>query len=91
MSDWHSLSTLSSGIASLVAHVSALVWCIQIDLSLNNIGAEGAKPLADALRVTASLTQLNVTYNYLNRGGNGVELLRDAVREREGFKLIADE
>ena len=38
-----------------------------------------------------SLTRLNVAHNYLNRGGNGVELLRDAVREREGFKLIADD
>ena len=48
---WHSLSTLISHCSPYC--VSALVWCIQIDLSYNRIDAEGAKPLADALRVTA--------------------------------------
>ena len=65
--------------------------CVQLDLSGNNLDPESAKALAPALAASASLTQLNVAYNYLNRGGNGVELLRDAVREREGFKLIADD
>ena len=39
---------------------------------------------------TASLTRLDVSYNKLDRGGNGVQLLRDAVRQREGFVLIDD-
>ena len=47
----------------------ALVCCIQIDLSENNIGAEGAKPLADALRVTASLTSINLAQNDLGVEG----------------------
>ena len=74
---------------------------LQLNLSENQLcglnvlgegtyNAEGITAIADALRVTASLTRLNVARNYLNRGGNGVELLRDAVREREGFKLIAN-
>ena len=42
--------------------------------------------------VSGSLTQLDVSYNFLDSlGGNGVQLLRDAVREREGFVLIDDD
>ena len=77
MCAWHSLSTLSSAIAPLVTHLSALVWCIQIDLSRNYIGAEGAKPLAEALRVTASLTSLDVRYN--NISGDGASQLSSVV------------
>ena len=35
--------------------------------------------------VTASLTRLDVSYN--NMGDGGVKLLRDALRERQGFDL----
>ena len=69
----------------------ALVCCIQIDLSENDIDAEGAKAIADALKGNASLSRLDVSYNELDKGGNGVQLLRDAVREREGFVLIDGE
>ena len=41
--------------------------------------------------VISSLMRLDVSQNYLDRGGNGVQLLRDAVREREGFVLIDDD
>ena len=60
----------------------------QLDLSHNFIGAEGAKPLAEALRVSTALTRLDVSCNYLDRGGEGVKLIRDAVSERKGFVLI---
>ena len=62
----------------LVACVSALVCCTQIDLSFNDIGAEGAKPLADALRVTASLTKILVSWNSL--GDEGTIILCDGLR-----------
>ena len=41
--------------------------------------------------VIASMTQLDVSRNFLDMGGNGVQLLRDAVGEREGFVLIDDD
>jgi hypothetical protein len=44
--------------------------------------------LAPAIAVCASLTRLDVSHNLLDRGGNGVQLLRDAVRQRELFVLI---
>ena len=52
---------------------------------------EGIEAIADALKGNASLSRLDVSYNKLHKGGNGVQLLRDAVREREGFVLIDGE
>ena len=63
----------------------------ELDLSDNMIGPDGANAIAALCTVTASLTRLNVSMNLLDRGGNGVQLLRDAVREREGFVLIDDD
>ena len=60
--------------------------CSQLDLGFNYLGPEGAKVLAPAL-VKASLTRLDVRENYLDRGGEGVKLLRDAVKGRKGFAL----
>ena len=54
----------------------------------NEIGPEGAKALAPALAASGSLTRLDVSYNYLDRGGQGVKILRDAVSGRKGFVLI---
>ena len=59
-----------------------------INLCDNNISAEGAKAMCDALSANDSLTRLDVSFNMLDRGGNGVQLLRDAVRGRDGFVLI---
>ena len=53
--------------------------------------AEGIKAIADALRVNGSLTRLDVSYNMLDRGGNGVQILREAVRQRAGFVLVDNE
>ena len=39
---------------------------LQINLYYNNIGAEGAKHLADALRVSASLTQVRAFFYLLD-------------------------
>ena len=59
--------------------------------SAGRIGPRGATALASAIAGIASLTRLDVSRNYLDRRGNGVQLLRDAVREREGFVLIDDD
>ena len=60
-----------------------------LDLQQKDLGALEVMVLADLLRsVSASLTRLDVSHNILDRGGNGVQLLRDAVRQREGFVLI---
>ena len=49
---------LAPAILSLIALLPDLLCCTQLNLMTNHIGAEGAKPLADALRVTASLTKV---------------------------------
>jgi Ran GTPase-activating protein (RanGAP) involved in mRNA processing and transport len=62
------------------------------DLSNERLGPEIAKPLAEYISVSASrLTRLDVSHNILDRGGNGFQLLRDAVRQREGLVLIDDD
>ena len=59
---------LASAILSLLTLLPDLPCCTQLNLSRNQIGAEGAKPLADALRVCpSSLTSLNLASN--NIGG----------------------
>ena len=52
----------------------------------NRVGSEGAKALADALRVNAVLTELDVEYNSLS--DKGKKALRDAAKGREGFELV---
>ena len=49
-------------------------------------GSDGAKHVADMLFVNGSLTKLDVSWNSMKE--EGVELLRDAVRQRAGFELI---
>ena len=58
-----------------------------LDLQQNNIGAEGAKALADALRVNGSLTKLDVRRNF-DLDGETKTLLRDAAKDKSGFKLL---
>ena len=63
----------------------------QIDLSYNYLTGldgdemDGIKAIAEAIRVTASLTSLDLQYNFM--GGEGEALLRKAVEGRPGFKL----
>ena len=40
---------------------------LQLDLGSNDIGSEGAKPLADALRVNASITSVDVGFNRIGK------------------------
>ena len=82
--DWPCLCPLSSVIPRLVA--SVCVCCIQIDLSSNFIGAEGAKALANALRAKGSLTRLNVKFNVM--GEEGKAALREVIEGRSGFELL---
>ena len=61
----------------------------QLDLHSRGLGPGDAALIAGGLRAfMASLTRLDVSLNHMDRGGNGVQLLRDAVRQREGFVLI---
>ena len=51
----------------------------------NNIGDEGAKALAAALRVNEVLTSIDLRRT--NLGDKGKKAIQDAVSGREGFKL----
>ena len=59
-----------------------------LDFLRSNLGVASAIVIASLIQDNASLTRLDVSHNFLDRGGNGVHLLRDAVRQREGFVLI---
>ena len=61
------------------------VCCMQIDLSWNQIGSEGAKPLADALRFNGSVTKILVGGNSLR--DEGTTILCDALRESTVSKV----
>ena len=64
-------------------HLIETQW--QVDLSNNAIGPVGAKPLADAIAVSGSLTAANLRNNYLNDASK--QLLKDAVKSKSGFNL----
>ena len=51
----------------------------------NGIGDDGAKAIAEALKVNAVLTKLHLEYN--NLGEAGKKAVRDAVKDRSGFEL----
>ena len=51
----------------------------------NSIGVEGAKAIAEALKVTAVLTELWLGSN--NMGAAGEKAVRDAVKDQSGFEL----
>lgn len=55
------------------------------DLSHERLGPEVAKPLAECISVSASLTRLDVQYNSL--GEEGTAALHKAVEDRSGFEL----
>ena len=60
--------------------------CVQLTLSYNKLGPEGAKALAPALAASASLTRLDIKYNVLGEEGEAV--LREATEGRSGFELL---
>jgi hypothetical protein len=52
----------------------------------NNIGVEGVITIAEALKVNAVLTKLELEYNSM--GDAGKQALQDAVKDRSGFDLV---
>jgi hypothetical protein len=56
-----------------------------LNLAVNRIGVEGAKAIAEALKVNAVLTKLDLRIN--NLGEAGKKAVRDAVKNRSGFEL----
>ena len=59
--------------------------CVQVDLSRNNLMAAGAKALVEGGAFRGSLTEADLRYNDLNDAAQ--QMLRDSVKDREGFKL----
>ena len=59
----------------------------QLDLSYNDIRPEGAKSLADALKVNASLTSLVIHANKL--GDEGIDAMATALKESSTSKLAS--
>ena len=57
-----------------------------LDLSLNNIGPEGAKAFADALRVSEALSNLDISTN--NIGPEGAKAFADALRVTEAMSSV---
>ena len=55
----------------------------------NNIGDDGAKVIAEALKVNPVLTKLNLEYSK-NLGEAGKKAVRDAVKDRSGFVLLLE-
>jgi hypothetical protein len=58
----------------------------ELELGGNEIGDDGAKATAEALKVNAVLTKLNLQYNS-NMREAGKKAVRDAVKDRSGFVL----
>ena len=58
-------------------------------LNNNSIGGDGAKAIAEALKVNPVLTNLDLEYN--NLGEAGKKAVRDAVKDRSGFVLELDD
>ena len=52
----------------------------------NGIGADGAKAIAEALKVNPVLTKLDIRAN--NMGDAGGKVVREAVKDRSGFELM---
>jgi hypothetical protein len=57
----------------------------KLEVGFNHISAEGAKAIAEALKVNAVLTKLDLKYNSM--GDAGEKAVRDAVKDRSGFEL----
>ena len=56
-----------------------------VNLFSMNIGAEGAKYVAEALKVNTSLTKINLAYNII--GAEGKHSLREAWKHSDGLRL----
>jgi len=77
----------ASGIQALASAISVNAVLTTLDLRGNNIGAQGATALADALASgRAVLKQCDLRYNSM--GGEVKAALQEAVKGREGFELL---
>ena len=56
-----------------------------LNLWNNAIGDDGAKAIAEALKVNPVLTKLDLRWN--NMGDAGEKAVREAVKDRSGFEL----
>ena len=66
--------------------VSRVLTTLNLQYCCNNcIGPSGASAIAEALKVNAVLTKLDLEYNRLD--GESKQLLRNAVRSRDNFQL----
>ena len=54
-------------------------------MSNNYIGVDGAKAIAEALKVNPVLTKLDIRANNMRDAGE--KAVRDAVKDRSGFEL----
>ena len=79
------------GFALPIKQLKGIETVASLDFSGQALGIASAVVIASLIRDNASLTRLDVSSNVLDRGGNGVQLLRDAVRQREGFLLVDDD
>jgi hypothetical protein len=61
---------------------------LQLNLGSNRVGPEGAKSLADALKVNASLTSLNVCHN--NITGDGAQELAKVVLGKPSLETFCE-
>jgi hypothetical protein len=57
----------------------------KLELYSNGIGDDGAKAIAEALKVNSVLTKLSLQDNSM--GDAGKKAVRDAVKDRSGFVL----
>ena len=57
-----------------------------IDVSLNQIGADGAAALAKALEVNASITNINLRDNQI--GANGAAVLARALEVNKNITIL---
>ena len=91
--DWYS-KELTAGDCKVIAHLIAAKFMpvlTNLNLSDNQIGDEGAKAIAEALKVNPVLTKLYlVQVNNLGDAGwfAGKQAVRDAVKDRSGFELV---
>ena len=57
----------------------------ELNLYYNSIGDDGAKAIAEALKVNPVLTKLDIRANNMRDAGE--KAVRDAVKDRSGFVL----
>ena len=66
---------------------AVMKFLTSVDLSFNTLGAEGAKPIAEAMSVSKSLTSINLNHN--NLGPQGGKAIAEAISVSKSLtKLI---